>query len=30
VYNWCQKVEYDWRKVYSKVLQRKFAWVESI
>ncbi len=28
VYDWCQKVEYDWRKVYSKTLQRKFAWVE--
>ena len=28
VYSWCQKVDYDWRKVYSKILQRKFAWVE--
>lgn len=29
VYDWCQKVEYDWRKVYTKTLQRKFAWIES-
>ncbi len=29
VYSWCQRVEYDWRKVYSKVLQRKFAWIEQ-
>jgi DNA topoisomerase IB len=28
VYNWCQKVDYDWRKVYTSVLQRKFAWIE--
>jgi len=28
VYNWCQKVDYDWRKVYTRVLQRKFAWIE--
>ncbi len=28
VYNWCQKVDYDWKKVYSTILQRKFAWVE--
>ncbi|MDF1540162.1 MAG: hypothetical protein P1Q69_14810 [Candidatus Thorarchaeota archaeon] len=27
VYNWCQKVDYDWKKVYSTILQRKFAWV---
>ncbi len=27
VYDWCQSVDYDWRKVYSKTLQRKFAWV---
>ncbi|MFQ5884188.1 MAG: hypothetical protein ACE5IO_03710 [Thermoplasmata archaeon] len=29
VYKWCQKVEYPWRKVYPKTLQRKFAWVEE-
>ncbi len=29
VYGWCQRVDYDWRKVYSKTLQRKFNWVES-
>ena len=29
IYGWCQKVDYDWHKVYSKTLQRKFNWVES-
>ncbi|MFW9932859.1 MAG: hypothetical protein ACFFDR_09385, partial [Candidatus Thorarchaeota archaeon] len=29
IYDWCQKVEYDWKKVYSKTLQRKFAWIEE-
>ncbi len=29
VYDWCQKVDYDWKKVYSKTLQRKFAWIEE-
>ncbi|TFG29626.1 DNA topoisomerase I [Candidatus Thorarchaeota archaeon] len=30
VYNWSQRVDYDWRKVYSKTLQRKFeGWIES-
>ncbi|MFW9799085.1 MAG: hypothetical protein ACFFD9_01490 [Candidatus Thorarchaeota archaeon] len=29
VYKWCRKVEYPWRKVYPKTLQRKFAWVEE-
>jgi DNA topoisomerase-1 len=29
VYDWCQKVDYDWKKAYSKTLQRKFAWVEE-
>ncbi|TXT56547.1 MAG: hypothetical protein BAJATHORv1_20136 [Candidatus Thorarchaeota archaeon] len=29
VYNWCQKVDYDWRKIYSKALERKFDWVEQ-
>lgn len=30
VYTWCQKVDYDWRKVYSAILQRKFAWIDPI
>jgi DNA topoisomerase-1 len=29
VYRWSQKVDYEWRKVYTKTLQRKFAWVEQ-
>ena len=30
VYNWSQRVEYDWRKVYNKTLQRKFeGWIEE-
>ncbi len=29
VYNWCQKVDYDWRNIYTKLLQRKFDWVED-
>ncbi len=29
VYKWCRRVEYPWRKVYPKTLQRKFAWVEE-
>jgi chromosome segregation ATPase len=29
VYNWSQRVDYDWRKVYSRTLQRKFdGWFE--
>ncbi|MFW9806886.1 MAG: DNA topoisomerase I [Candidatus Thorarchaeota archaeon] len=28
VYKWCEKVDYDWRKVYTKTLQRKFeGWI---
>jgi DNA topoisomerase-1 len=27
-YNWSRKVEYDWRKYYSKTLQSKFSWVD--
>ncbi|MDH4213815.1 MAG: DNA topoisomerase I [Candidatus Thorarchaeota archaeon] len=28
VYNWSQRVDYDWRKVYSRTLQRKFeGWI---
>ncbi len=29
VYKWCQKVDYDWRKAYTKALQRKFEWIEE-
>jgi len=29
VYRWCERVDYPWRKVYPKTLQRKFAWVEE-
>ena len=29
IYKWCQKVEYDWKKVYPSTLQRKFSWVET-
>ncbi|MFX1367946.1 MAG: hypothetical protein ACFFAY_05055 [Promethearchaeota archaeon] len=29
VYRWCQKVDYDWKSVYPKTLQRKFAWIED-
>ncbi|TFF96532.1 hypothetical protein EU546_01180 [Candidatus Thorarchaeota archaeon] len=29
VYNWCQRVDYDWKRAYSKALQRKFGWVEN-
>lgn len=28
VYDWCQKVDYNWRKVYTPALQRKFAWID--
>jgi len=28
-YDWSKKVEYDWKKIYSKTLQRKFSWVEK-
>ncbi|RDE17431.1 MAG: hypothetical protein C4K49_02835 [Candidatus Thorarchaeota archaeon] len=28
VHKWCQRVDLDWRSLYSKTLQRKFAWVE--
>jgi len=27
-YDWTRKVDYDWRKFYSKTLQSKFSWVE--
>jgi DNA topoisomerase-1 len=30
VYKWCNKVDYDWRKVYTKTLQRKFeGWIDK-
>jgi DNA topoisomerase-1 len=30
VYKWCDKVDYDWRKVYTKTLQRKFeGWIDE-
>ena len=30
VYRWAQRIDYDWRKVYSKTLQRKFeGWIEK-
>ncbi len=28
VYTWCQRVDYNWRKVYTSALQRKFAWID--
>jgi len=28
-YRWCNKVGFDWKKYYSKTLQRKFSWVEK-
>jgi len=27
-YDWSRKVGYDWKKYYSKTLQKKFSWVE--
>lgn len=30
VYKWCNKVDYDWKKVYTKTLQRKFeGWIDN-
>jgi DNA topoisomerase-1 len=30
VYKWSQRIDYDWRKVYSTTLQRKFeGWIEE-
>jgi DNA topoisomerase-1 len=30
VYKWSQRVDYNWRKVYSKTLQRKFeGWIDK-
>jgi len=28
-YKWAKKVKFDWKKYYSKTLQRKFSWVEK-
>jgi len=28
-YKWSKKVKFDWKKYYSKTLQRKFSWVEK-
>jgi DNA topoisomerase-1 len=28
-YKWFKKVDFDWKKYYSKTLQRKFSWVEK-
>lgn len=30
VYNWSQRVDYDWRRIYSTTLQRKFeGWIDK-
>lgn len=30
VYKWCNKVDYDWKKVYTTTLQRKFeGWIDK-
>jgi len=28
-YEWGKQVDYDWKRYYPKVLQRKFSWVET-
>jgi DNA topoisomerase-1 len=28
-YDWSRRVDYDWKKNYSKTLQSKFSWVEK-
>ncbi len=28
-YRWSKKVDFDWKKYYSKTLQRKFSWVDE-
>ncbi|MBU5687951.1 MAG: DNA topoisomerase I [Candidatus Aenigmatarchaeota archaeon] len=28
-YRWFKKVDFDWKKYYSKTLQRKFSWIEE-
>ena len=27
---WAEEVSYDWKKIYPKTLQRKFAWAEDV
>jgi len=27
-FNWSKKVDYDWRRYYSKTLQSKFSWID--
>lgn len=29
-YNWSKKTGFDWKKYYSKTLQRKFSWLEKV
>jgi DNA topoisomerase I len=29
IYKWSKKVGFDWKKYYSKTLQRKFSWVDG-
>jgi DNA topoisomerase-1 len=29
IYKWCKKINFDWKKYYSKTLQKKFSWVEK-
>ncbi|MFH1229052.1 MAG: DNA topoisomerase I [Candidatus Aenigmatarchaeota archaeon] len=28
-YKWAKKVDFDWKKYYSKTMQKKFSWVEG-
>jgi len=28
-YKWAKKVDFDWKKYYSKTLQKKFSWIEK-
>jgi DNA topoisomerase-1 len=28
-HKWAKKVDYDWKKYYSKSLQKKFSWLEE-
>lgn len=28
-YKWSNKVKFDWKKYYSKILQKKFSWIEK-
>lgn len=28
-YKWSKKVDFDWKKYYSKTLQKKFSWIEK-